>query len=137
MINLKNLINESNLSTIDKIYKNGEPRIEELQDKIWKLQQEKIKISKVYTKDIKKENLKVMKELENELKKLGKSVNYTKSIWAHTGAEVKVNGKAVRIRFTGPQGSKISGVNLGVKDVILKPNFKISDVAQRIAKIAE
>ena len=135
MINLKNLINESNLSTIDKVYKNGEPKMKTLEDKIYKLQQEKSKISKAYSKDLKKENLKLQKELENELRKIGSPAEISQT-YAFTGARVVTNGKEFNVRFTGPRGSRIHG-RTGQKDVMLKPNFKISDVAKEIAKMAK
>ena len=127
-------LTEGNLSTIDKVYKNGEPKVKSLEDKIYELQQEKSKINKSYLKDLKKENLKIQKELESELKKIGSSAK-VREMYGHTGAFVETNGKKFRVRFTGPLGSKIHGD--GIKDVMLKPNFKISDLAKRIADLAK
>ena len=135
MIKLKNLLNEGNLSTIDKVYQNGEPKMKTLEDKIYKLQQEKSKISKSYSKDLKKENLKIQKELESELRKIGSPAEISQT-YAFTGARVVTNGKEFNVRFTGPRGSRIHGP-MGYKDVILKPNFKISDITRRIAEMAQ
>ena len=127
------LLNENNLSAIDNIYRNGEPRISKIEKEIDELRDDKSKINKTYKKDIKKENAKLVKELQTELKKLGINEKVSTS-YAYTAADVRINGDLISVRFTGPLGTKIQ-YDGGSREINLKPSISIKDVAKKLSNL--
>ena len=122
MIKLKDLLNENNISKINKFYKNDPKSL-----------------------DNKKENVKLTKLLNKEVKKLASTFNsqFTPddekfSDEPYTGAVGKVNGAQVRVEYAG-DGSRFSGpsiemINFGIKHK-LKGKESIKDIAKLIVKL--
>ena len=111
----EHLLNESKLSTIDKLWSSD------------------IKLTSPEGRSMKKENAKLVKELNNELKKLGINEKAVTS-YAHTAADVRINGDLITVSFTGPQGTKIQ-YDGGSRNIILKPSISIKDIAKKISKL--
>ena len=122
MIKLKDLLNENNISKINKFYKN-DPK----------------------SNDMKKENVKLIKLLNNEVKKVATVFNVKfankpnmGSDEPFNGASGKVDGAQVNVNFAGDGGPysgpaiDLPGLNINYK---LKGTKSIKDIAKLIVKL--